>query len=171
MKSLIFPLIFAAALFIGGCNNPNSVEPVNNSETTLMKSYDVPKEVHRELQALKAATAKYHNIEHALADGYENIHVYVPGMGHHFLNFDLLDGTFDVTKPEILVYRLEENGKYRLVAAEFATPLTEPAPPEGFTGSMDVWVPNTNAGIWALHAWVWSYNPAGVFAGINPNEP
>jgi len=170
MKKL-FALLAVTVFFIAGCQNPNSVEPVNDSGTTLEKSYSVSPEVHAELQAVKAATAKYNDINQAIADGYADINVVVPHMGHHFLKQDYLDNTFELTKPEILVYELKANGKYKLVAVEYGTPLSNANPPDGFTGSGDVWVPNTGAGIWTLHAWIWEYNPAGVFNGINPNVP
>ena len=32
----------------------------------------------------------------------------------------------------------------------------------------DVWDGNVGAGLWLLHAWVWCYNPAGVFNPTNP---
>lgn len=30
------------------------------------------------------------------------------------------------------------------------------------------WDGNTGFGLWLLHAWVWDYNPAGVFSPMNP---
>jgi hypothetical protein len=168
-----FLLLSVVTIFLfAGCQDSNSVEPVDNPEGTLNKSYNVSDAVHSELQTLKAATAKYHDIKKAFEDGYVDINAVIPNMGHHFLNMDfLLDNEFNLTEPEILVYQLHENGRYELVAIEYGTPLSNPAPPEGFTGSDDVWVANTDAGIWALHAWIWDYNPDGVFNGTNPNVP
>jgi hypothetical protein len=166
MKITIVSLLLSLFL-LGGCKE-NSIEPVEIGSAALEK-WGVPKVVHDELIAVKAATAKYNDIKKALDDGYVDINVYVPGMGHHFLNFALLDDEFELTKPEILVYQLESNGKYKLVAVEYATPLSNPFPPEGFTGDLDHWDAVTGAGIWALHAWIWKYNPDGVFAPMNPD--
>lgn len=120
-----------------------------------------------ELQQARAATSKYQNINNAIADGYADIAVDVQNMGHHYLNASLLDGTFDIRHPEILVYNRDDNGKQQLVAVEYAIPLNNPRP-EGFTGSDDVWDGNTGFGLWLLHAWVWYNNPDGVFMPFNP---
>jgi hypothetical protein len=173
MKHLLVLSLFFIILFAAGCQESNTVEPINSAEGMSLEKRDgLPLEVHTMLQELKAATAKYHDINKALADGYVDINVVVPHMGHHFLNPAYLDAEFDHTKPEILVYELRPNGKYQLVAAEFAVPLNlSSVPPEGFPGSYDGWVENTGAGIWALHAWVWEKNPLGVFNSTNPNVP
>ena len=121
-----------------------------------------------ELRQAKAATAKYQDIENAIADGYVDIAVNVENMGHHFMKLSLVDGVFDHKRPEILVYNKDKNGKQRLVAVEYAIPLSEPKP-EGFTGDADVWDGNAGFGLWLLHAWVWEYNPAGVFKSTNSN--
>ena len=57
-------------------------------------------------------------------------------------------------------------GKQVLVAVEYAVPLTDPMP-EGFTGSQDVWNGTSGFPLWLLHAWVWAYNPDGVFNWTN----
>ena len=121
-----------------------------------------------ELRQTKAATARYQDIENAKADGYADIAVDVENMGHHFMKLSLVDGVFDHRHPEILVYNKDKNGKQRLVAVEYAIPLSEPRP-QGFTGDADVWDGNAGFGLWLLHAWVWEYNPAGVFNSTNAN--
>ncbi|HKZ67364.1 MAG TPA: hypothetical protein VJ111_13450, partial [Chitinophagaceae bacterium] len=73
-----------------------------------------------ELQQARAATARYRNINNAIKDGYSDIMVDVPNMGHHFMNTGLVDGTFDIRKPEILVYNKDEDGIQQLVAVEYA---------------------------------------------------
>ena len=120
-----------------------------------------------ELRQTKAATARYQDIENAKADGYKDIAVDVENMGHHFMKPSLVDGVFDYRQPEILVYNKDKNGKQRLVAVEYAIPLSEPRP-QGFTGDADEWDENAGFGLWLLHAWVWEYNPSGVFNPTNP---
>jgi hypothetical protein len=173
MKKLLLFGFFSLFLILAGCNDPNTVEPISNSQVSTLEKWDnLPHVVHRELQAVKAATAKYNDIKKALADGYVDIGVVIPNMGHHFLNPEYLDADFELTKPEILVYELRPNGKYKLVAVEYAVPLVlANVAPEGFTGSYDVWDVVPDAGIWALHAWVWKKNPLGVFNPTNPNVP
>jgi len=140
-----------------------------NDRAFLPNHSGLPAATLQELQQARAASARYRDIRNAIADGYSNIDVVVPNMGHHYLNMDLLDATFDVRKPEILVYNKMEDGSHQLVAVEYAIPLTASASaPSGFTGNHDEWDRNTGFGLWLLHAWVWEYNPAGVFHPTNP---
>jgi hypothetical protein len=120
-----------------------------------------------ELQQARAATARYRDLDNALADGYQDIAVDVEQMGHHYMNFNLVDGTFDLKKPEILVYNRLEDGTPVLIAVEYAIPITDPKP-EGFFGHADVWNGNSPFPFWLVHAWVWMYNPEGAFNWTNP---
>jgi hypothetical protein len=79
----------------------------------------------------------------------------------------IVDPVFDIREPEILVYNKDEKGNQELVAVEYAVPLSLPRP-EGFTGTNDVWKDDSGFPFWLLHAWVWSYNPDGVFNWTNP---
>ena len=89
-------------------------------------------------------------------------------MGYHFLRMEHLNATFEYDKPEILVYNREENGRMKLVAVEYAVPIAASAnPPAGFTGNNDQWSVYEGV-LWTLHAWIWQYNPEGVFNPTNP---
>ncbi|MBD3668229.1 MAG: hypothetical protein HUJ16_09730 [Kangiella sp.] len=125
--------------------------------------------VEEELSIARDATAHYHDVNNALIDGYVDIGLYIPGMGHHFLNFAYLDDTFEIDKPELLVYAdSKADGKLRLVAVEYAVPLALSAEaPEGYSGDDDHWHENVGAGLWTLHAWIWLHNKAGVFNDLN----
>ena len=172
---LTIPLLLLVVFALGCSEEQTSPVEGNNVESgnglSLAKLYDLPKTTLQELQVAKSSTARYNNIQNALDDGYVDINVIVPHMGHHYMNPGYLDGNFEISKPEILVYSPHPvTGNMRLVAVEYAIPNTEPQP-EGFTGSYDVWDNNAGFGLWLLHAWVWEYNPDGVFTGMNPNIP
>lgn len=170
-------LVIAAMLFVG-CQKEatkTSVDELQNvnkhssvPEGNVVNDYGLPRQTVWELQQVRAATARYRNIENATNDGYSNIDVNVENMGHHFMNTNLVDGTFDIRKPEILVYNGLDSGNPELVAVEYAIPITEPLP-EGFTGSADVWNGNSGFPLWLVHAWVWKYNPDGAFNWTNPD--
>ena len=123
-----------------------------------------------ELLQARAATARYLNINNAIKDGYEDLVLPVENMGDHFMKKKIVDLVFNIRKPELLVYSKDEYGKFTLGAVEYAVPieLSPNAPPEGFTGSADVWERNEDFGLWLLHAWVWKHNPDGVFNPTNP---
>ena len=123
-----------------------------------------------ELLEARAATAKYRDFDRAIADSFVDINVVVPNMGYHFMKSAIVDAKFEIRKPEILVYNKKLNGKFELVAVEYAVPisLSPDKAPEGFTGSADVWERNTTFGLWLQHAWIWKFNPDGVFTDTNP---
>ncbi|MDE3184246.1 MAG: hypothetical protein KGM16_12585 [Bacteroidota bacterium] len=175
----LWSIIFAA-IFFPSCQKPSNeiVSPTFTSDARLV-STDNPNasEVMNmysglssktvwELQQARAATARYRDLKNAIKDGYTNINVDVPNMGHHFMKSSLVDGVFDIRHPEILVYNGIETGHPELVAVEYAVPLTDPMP-EGFTGSTDVWNGTSGFPLWLVHAWVWKYNPDGVFNWTN----
>lgn len=123
------------------------------------------------LAKARRATAKYQDIAQAEADGYVNINVYEPGEGLHYVNFALVDGTFDPEHPEVLLYaNVHHANCLELVAVEYVVPLNLSATaPEGFAGGADVWRENSEGlGLWELNAWIWLPNPNGVFAFKNP---
>ena len=127
----------------------------------------------QELARARAATAKYHTVEQAVADGYVDFGLYIPGEGLHYLKPSLIDGIFDPEEPEILLYELGPGGRLRLVAVEYLVPLALSADaPEGFTGDLDVWREDTEEfALWELTAWIWLNNPAGIFEFLNPRVP
>jgi hypothetical protein len=123
-----------------------------------------------ELLAAREATKKYRNIENAFRDHYADINVIMQNMGYHYMRSEIVDDKFNPSRPEILVYNKRKNGKFELVAVEYAIPLDKSVnAPKGFSGTADVWDHNDGFGLWLLHAWVWQFNPDGVFHSTNPN--
>lgn len=126
-----------------------------------------------QLDTVRQAAARYLDVDQAVADGYVDIGVFFPNMGWHYLKGELLDDRFEATAPELLVYAEDPcGGRRRLVAVEYAIPLDlSKRAPSGFAGSADTWSVNSAFGLWTLHAWVYEYNPDGVFAPNNPRVP
>jgi hypothetical protein len=128
-----------------------------------------------QLDVARDAAAKFADPADAEKAGYVDIGVFMPQMGWHYLNAALKDdGRFDPAKPELLVYADDPcgGGKRKLVAVEYAIPLDmSKRAPAGFVGKADQWDANTTFGIWTLHAWVYEFNPDGVFAPFNPRVP
>jgi hypothetical protein len=123
-----------------------------------------------QLDAVRNATARFHDVAQAEAEGYVDIGLFFPNMGWHYMNWELLaNGKFEAESPELLVYADDPcGGPRRLVAVEYAVPLAlSKNAPEGFVGKADVWSVFNNE-LWTLHAWVHEYNPDGVFAANNP---
>ena len=145
-----------------------------SASTAVIPNYDQLAVTNRELAQARAATAKYHDIEQAEADGYVNINIYESGEGLHYVNFSLLDANFDPERPEVLLYApVPHENRMELVGVEYVIPLTLAASaPAGFTGDADVWRENSEGlGLWELNAWIWLTNSNGIFAFHNPRVP
>ena len=129
---------------------------------------------NQQLAQARRATAKYHDIEQAEADGYVNINVYESGEGLHYVNFALVDANFDPEHPEVLLYApVPHENRMELVGVEYLVPLAlSTDAPEGFTGDADQWRKDTEGfGLWELNAWIWLHNPEGVFSHDNSRVP
>lgn len=126
-----------------------------------------------QLDQVRDAASKYLDVEAAEKAGYHDIGLFVPNMGWHYMNDKLVDGRFDPTKPELLVYADDPcGGKRKLVAVEYAVPLAlSKKAPFGFFGNADEWDANQTFQLWTLHAWLYEFNPDGVFAPMNPRVP
>jgi len=126
------------------------------------------------LAQVRQGTTDFHVLSRAEDAGY---HQFLPcfdnpgtgGMGQHFANATLIDGTVDPSHPEVLVYE-PKDGRYQLVAVEYVVPqgapYTDANPPTLFG---EAFHRNDTLGIWAFHAWIWRGNPTGVHEDWNPN--
>lgn len=145
-----------------------------------------------ELAAVRQATAPFHRLEAAIDAGYvlgyqngagntiitgciahPTDPVNIGAMGYHYFNKALIDDmVIDPLKPEGLVYAPGADGRLKLVAVEYVVPgpASNPAgpavAPSPFGMDMHILVPRV--GFHTLHAWIWSHNPAGMFAHWNP---
>ena len=125
-----------------------------------------------DLQSARQSTAAYHDQDKATTDGYQSFLpcmdlAGVGGMGRHYVDFGLLDATVDAAAPEALVYEPAASGD-RLVAVEYLVPYTawpSTQPPPRLFG--EDYHRKDDLGVWALHAWIWRPNPAGMHADYN----
>jgi hypothetical protein len=142
-----------------------------------------------DLQAAKAALAKYSDPIVAVRDGYfstvacvdfpqgatDGPMVYPPGaMGVHFLNPANIGPKLDATKPQILIYE-QVGDKLVLTAAEWFVPVEVAggvAPSifgQTLAGPMNGHEPIIPAALkhYDLHVWLWKDNPKGMFTSTN----
>lgn len=185
MKTLSIALVLVALAggIVSGCENPAA--PFENASALAEEGYMPEGQAgktsadalrRQEVARLRAAIAKYHDIDKALADGYTvEFTGYRTQMGFHYLNPPLLDDQFEVERPEVLMYAPAANGGLRFVGVEYAVPIVDlqnpPPPPEGFSGGADAWAVNQEFSVWTLHVWVGLENPEGLFAHHNPRLP
>jgi len=140
-----------------------------------------------DLAAIRNATAKYHDLNVAIADGYGPFYVCtdkegVGTMGQHYVNGALVDPDnspgIDPLKPEALVYEPQRDGSLKLVAAEYVT--FQDAYHKAFGADATPSVLGTNLlavgegnryglpPFFERHVWLWSPNPLGIFDDWNP---
>lgn len=179
--------IFALALSliaITGCSDqPTSYNPdeetasrAATSHTQSTAASQVSSALEQELASLRAATSQYQDVEKAEEDGYIQATPFVPEMGFHYVNYDLLDGQIDVYSPQALVYDSNDPdhetrnlGAVEYIILDPKKGRSKESLPTPFTGqTTDDWHYESDLGFWTLHVWVWLDNPEGVFHPHNP---
>jgi hypothetical protein len=128
-----------------------------------------------DLMVAMLATAKYHDVNRALADGYIPAGGCVESesgvMGNHYVNLDRMgDGVVDPRRPELLLY-VPGPAKPRLVGLEYFIPDSGQPAPRLFGKRFDGPMPGHEPGQpvhYDLHVWTWAHNPSGLFAQYNP---
>ena len=181
-RSYKLSLVIATVALLAGCADdatapePQPFTPEAEPAVVAQASRIPVLEAARAIATLMAVTARYHNLNAAIADGFVLLHPCEsrPGEGPVGIVYvhmgRLTDGRIDPASPDALIYEPAQrrNGQPQLVGVEFAihyTQWTEPEPPK-FLGA--TFQPEDEFGVFALHAWVWRYNPEGLFAETNP---
>jgi hypothetical protein len=169
MRKSAVIIALAAALIGGPGSIAGAAQPGKSAEHS----------VGSELAVVRRATARYHRLDAALADGFVpfSLDASEPdtptcfdkagtgGMGVHYVKG--IDAQLDPASPEAMVYALTPDGP-RLVAVEYIIPegfVDAANPPEMFGQEFH---PHSFLPVYILHAWVWNNNPAGMFADFNP---
>lgn len=170
------PLFAGIALLVACNSGPMTTDTSANFQPRAAASQSFGPAVDKDLALLRQVTAAFHDFGTATAAGWAA--QITPcmtdpggagGMGFHYGNLSLFDGSASVDKPELLLYEPDKNGKLSLVAVEYIIPYTfvprSAAPPVLFGQQFKQ---NDTFQLWGLHAWVWSENPSGMFADWNP---
>jgi len=132
---------------------------------------------------VRQATFRFLDVEVAKAEGYVSQFGCVSGsdfgaMGMHFVNGALVgDGELDATKPEIVIYEPQPNGKLKLVGADFLVladqwNATHDGPPELMGQLFHLFDAPNRFGLpafYTLHVWAWKDSPTGTFVNWHSN--
>lgn len=173
-------LLLGGLVALSACDRP---EPVALEPTALevgsamydATDADLDADLRQQIAALRRMTAPFHRIEVAMAAGWDT--PLTPcladptegAMGIHYGNVPfLIDPVPALLEPETLLYEPRKNGDMRLVGVEYVIPfdlVPETADPPELLGQE--FHPNTDAGVWGLHVWLWRHNPEGIFADWN----
>ncbi|HEX2756364.1 MAG TPA: hypothetical protein VHM48_12920 [Candidatus Limnocylindrales bacterium] len=145
---------------------------------------------HSDLNAVRAATARFHSLAAAGKGGFGQPPAPAPlhecissldgtgAMGFHYINGSRLDKVLDPTLPEVLVYAPDADGKLHLAALEYVI-FQADWYADHAAGTMPTllgqdMMPNNGARFqippfFALHVWLFQDNPSGMFAPFNPD--
>jgi hypothetical protein len=171
--------ILAAAL--AACADPTAAPLATSAPDDAVAAVTDETAQNQLLATIREATASYHVVDAALADGYvlasECEAIPEGGIGVHYRKSSLFDVVVDPAQPELLVYEPQQNGDLRLVAVAFVVPAApwdashSAAPTLGLQTLEDKRVPDWSSPpfpTYELHVWVWQHNPNGIYATINP---
>jgi hypothetical protein len=173
-RALQQSLVIIAAAALVGCADDALVAPDRQADMPAQDATVLALNTEQKLAILRRVTARYHNLNVALADGFVLLHPCEvrPGegaVGAVYVHFGrVMDGLNDLETPDALIYDESGDERPRLVGVEFAIPYalwTKKEPPT-FLGR--TFQPEDEFGVFALHAWVWRANPNGMFAEAHP---
>ena len=150
----------------------------------------------RFLARARAGTKRYESQDAEIADGYKLVGVEFPAMGEHWVHLgDVLEDSLIAERPSVLIY-VTVQGKPHLAGVAY-TDLLHPGEPRPAFPAAGMWhehngsvadesFPLTHEAMQmassgggdgdalrlaVLHAWLWTPNPAGVFATENWSLP
>lgn len=171
--------LLAFAGLLAGCNQPAKVAeptPVASAhQMTATAASRLDPEVEAQIDALRAATASFVDLNAAMSAGWNNritdcwSDPELGGMGFHYAKTALIDGTVEALKPEALLYApIGNSGALRFVAVEYIVPFAAwtGAQPPSLYG--EIFRRNEDLKLWVLHVWHERKNPRGIFEHWNP---
>lgn len=89
-----------------------------------------------ELVKAREVAMAHPTVAQALLDGYQQVTPYVPLIGAHFMRFAVVDGRFDIERPEMLLYNGTAPDSRIVGLSYYVRSKVEPA---GFAGPNDHW--------------------------------
>ncbi len=90
-----------------------------------------------ELALARDTALKYPTVADAKAAGWVQVTPYVPGIAAHFMNFKLVDGTFDIEQPEMILYDGTGDDAHVIGLSYYILHPGAAEPTQGFTGTSD----------------------------------
>jgi len=144
-----------------------------SATTRMTRGFDA--QVASGVERARAVTARFTSLDSAAAAGYARdlpkciADEHHGAMGYHHLNRGYVDAKPDVERPEFLLYERLPDGQYRLNGVEYIVPYRfwprDSVPPTLLGQPLKR---EDNYKYWYLHMWIWTENPAGLFADYNP---
>ncbi len=93
--------------------------------------------LHKELALARKTALSYPTAQDAMDDGYVLVTGYVPGIAAHFIKYSLIDGTFEIDKPEMILYDGNGPDAHVVGLSYYLWHAGDAKPTQGFTGDND----------------------------------
>ncbi|HYI62354.1 MAG TPA: hypothetical protein VEW93_11195 [Acidimicrobiales bacterium] len=90
-----------------------------------------------EIDLARETALRHPTAADAVEAGYMRVTPYVAGIAAHYMNFDLVDGTFDIEGPEMLLYDGNEPDAHIVGLSYYINQEGTAEPTQGFTGAND----------------------------------
>jgi hypothetical protein len=90
-----------------------------------------------ELALARDTALRYPTVKDAEAAGWRQVTPYVPGIAAHFMNFSLVDGKFEIDKPEMILYDGTADDARVIGLSYYIIHQGTAEPTQGFTGNND----------------------------------
>ena len=94
-------------------------------------------DLNAELRLARSVALKYPTAADAMAGGWSKVTGYVPGIAAHYMKFPIVDGTFKVDEPEMLLYDGEGPDAHVVGLSYYLLHPGDAEPTQGFTGPND----------------------------------
>ena len=94
-------------------------------------------DLNAELRLARATALTYPTAADAMAGGWKKVTGYVPGIAAHYMKFSIVDGTFKVDEPEMLLYDGEGPDAHVVGLSYYLLHPGDAEPTQGFTGPND----------------------------------
>ncbi|MFM7062033.1 MAG: hypothetical protein ACKO04_00865 [Actinomycetes bacterium] len=94
-------------------------------------------QLNAELRLARATALRYPTAADAMAGGWKKVTSYVPGIAAHYMKFSIVDGTFKVDEPEMLLYDGEGPDAHIVGLSYYMRHDGDTEPTQGFTGPND----------------------------------
>jgi hypothetical protein len=90
-----------------------------------------------ELDLARETALRYPTAADAVAGGWQRVTPYVPGIAAHYMKFSLVDGRFEITQPEMLLYDGDDPDARVVGLSYYMRHSGDAEPTQGFTGPND----------------------------------
>ena len=181
-------LYFMIALILLSAGSGRALAQGARSHTSTMQNNELTPNQKNLVKIVRDSTERFKDVAEAERAHYHLLFGCVSGpdsgaMGLHFTNMDLLDeinktGVLDATRPQIVIYEPNSDGRLRLLGADYlvfadAWDAKHPEGPPQLMGQFFHLFEKPNRfglpAFYTLHVWAWKDNPNGAFVNWHPN--